>query len=241
MTPLILQLTTATNSSVKGLIRDYHELEHLQTSSRGTAAFVAKSFGRVKERLKAELEKFKATIIFADFPKALDFDGLYLLINPLDGINNLSRALPFFGIILTLVKKEGESITPLASVINLPASSEVFYAEKNQGAWAERSSMISGNNSRRLRCSQVKDWEEAFVSLNSTQNSACLPKFKANQLFGSDAYNIAQFASGKIDAALINKSDLASFYAGMLFSVEVGGKHEQGEDILIIRNSSLPI
>ncbi len=71
------------------------------------------------------------------------------IIDPLDGSRNFSTGTPLFGTMVAYVRA-GEV---LLSAIYLPASRELYFAEKGGGAFL---------NGRRISCSQKTVWNESY-------------------------------------------------------------------------------
>ena len=198
MQPITNSLIQATRKATRYLQRDYLELESLQNSPRGTAEFCKRSYNRVKSTLKEELQKHTSFICFADEDKiSLDKAETAILIHPIEGIDNLSKALPFFAISIVVLKKINMILTPFSGVMNFPALGETLYAEKNGGVWLEKIANNSSDKSFRLRVSGCNNLRDAYIASNDIQNASVMTK---NQLhFGSLCYHLALLASGKLD------------------------------------------
>ena len=117
MHPTTNSLLIASRKASKLVLRDFFELEMLQNSSKGTVEFCNKSFQRTKTLLKDELSRNWKNIIFSDekFTIQADHDPL-VLVHPLEGIGNLSKSLPYFSIVITLLKKYNDVLTPFNSL-----------------------------------------------------------------------------------------------------------------------------
>lgn len=60
------------------------------------------------------------------------------IIDPIDGTSNFAHGLPWFGIMIALCRRS----EPVASGIYLPATDEMFLAEKGNGAWYNGSLVV---------------------------------------------------------------------------------------------------
>ncbi len=67
------------------------------------------------------------------------------IIDPIDGTSNFAAGLPWFGIIMTLMKDN----TPVQAGMYLPLEEQLYYAEKDRGAW-RNDKPISVSNAKKL-------------------------------------------------------------------------------------------
>jgi myo-inositol-1(or 4)-monophosphatase len=235
-------LIDATRAASKFLYRDYFELENLQQSTRNTVNFCEKSRSRSAEVLHGAISKYYKTIIISDVAVLnnminSDFKGKIALIDPLEGIQNMQRALPFFAIVLTIINLEDQNITPEKVIINFPALGEIFYAEKGRGAWVQKhSSHASGDvRIRSSNCSEIAN----SMLLSSHDQIHNLDKIKYSHLrvFDSFAYSTAMLASGKVDICLFSESIISN---GMeLIVQESGGRSFTNNNLFIGSNFQL--
>lgn len=238
MHPTTNSLAIASRKASKLLLRDFHELEMLQNSSKGTQGFCDKSFQRTKMLLKEELEKNWKNIIFSDekFDIQPDQDPV-VLVHSLEASDNLSKSLPFFSIVITLLKKFNDVLTPFNSLIIFPALHELYYAEKGGGAWLEKSSADTFSKNVRLRVSGCQAVENSFIA-SDTLNPLD-PSIKNIRVSGSYTYDIGLFTSGKIDAICFDTLSPILRPGFELFIKEIGGFSYQYKDGLIASNQNL--
>jgi len=203
----------------RNLIRDYSELELLQTGSNNDR-FLERSVFKAKENFHNELEFFRfASIQFSDSFELPTKDGVHILINPIDGIKNLAKGFPFFASTILQIKRQDGVNNVVASVMSFPALGQIFYAELGQGGWMEKYEDSGRAAGRRLRVSGTKDLAQSLTSKSfaekyETQNS---------RDFGSSSYDIASYTSGKLDGILIKSDDVIHKLALELFAKESGG------------------
>jgi len=237
MHPIINSLIAASRTAAKFLPRDFFELEMLQSTSRGTGEFCLKSYTRIKTILKEELYKHSKFLFFSDEEFEIPTNAnVVLLISPLDSIDNLSRALPFFGITITYLKKVNQILVPVYCIVNFPIFNEIYYAEKGGGVWIEKIAETHLNKLKRLRVSGCSDIEKALiVSHDINKNSRFL---KNTRVFGSPCYEIALFASGKIDIVSLVSLDSIIKPAFELIVRESGGFIVENNDKFIATNQS---
>lgn len=197
-------LLDAARAASRFLYRDYAELENLQTSLKGTQSFVENSRNRVLEKLRANLEKHYPNIIFS--PEADNFNsinGYAILVDIISGINNFARALPYFGVVVTLVQGKENTIIAEKTVINLPIVGELYYAEKSKGAWLEKDNSGNTGSIFRIRTSANTKISECLLACENVQQAANLDQhFLSIRIFGCSAYQAALVAAGKIDCCV---------------------------------------
>lgn len=221
------------------LQRDFVELEMLQSSARNTKGFCERSYARTKDALSRELSNRFKNIFFAD-EQILEYGELdnILLVEPIEGVENLSKGLPFFAIMVTLVKRIAGKHAAHTTVVYFPAFAEIYYAEKGAGSWAERLSLQGSTKAERLRVSSCSNLEGAFICGDERQE---LANISSNiRHFGSNCYSVAAlFASGKID--LIYYAAISSFIKPGLELIikEAGGTIIASSDGLVAANYNL--
>ena len=212
----------ATRKASKSLQRDFFELENLQSSEKNTTSFCQKSCGRAFQTLHESLNKYYKTVVFNSSEVAsADFTGHGVFVETLDGLSNFERAMPYFGVMATIVTKKDGEITAERSIMNFPALGEIYYAEKGKGAWVEKlASNITGAS--RTRVSGQGNMKDMVIA-PSYDLLEDAQKISPNiRLFDSYAYSLSQLIRGKVDAIIMNKRDISA--PGIdLFVKESGG------------------
>ena len=111
--------------------------ENLQNSHKGTEQFTQYAENRTVQIIQKELEKtrpgYDAIIKNQKSINGTDKSHRWL-INPINGSENFSRAIPHFAIVLTL-EREYEIV---ATIIYNPITNEMFQAEKKSRRMAQR-------------------------------------------------------------------------------------------------------
>ena len=134
----------------KVIIRDFGEIENLQVAKKGPRDFVTKTDKRVEKILIEELNKAKKNYSFLTEESGKiennDKDKIWI-IDPIDGTINFLHGIPHFAISIAL-KSDDEIICGL---IFDPIKDEMFYAEKNNGAFF---------NNQRIRVSKKNNLDE---------------------------------------------------------------------------------
>jgi myo-inositol-1(or 4)-monophosphatase len=83
--------------------------------------------------------------IRAEESGAKNADAEYVwAIDPIDGTTNFALGIPFFGVMLALIRKD----TVVLSAIYIPATKELFFAKKGKGAF---------RNGKRIRSAKTRD------------------------------------------------------------------------------------
>jgi len=200
----------AAEKASKSIIRDFGEIEKLQVSKKGPHDFVTKTDKHVEKILIEELSKTKKNYSFitevTGIIKNRDENNIWI-IDPIDGTNNFLHGIPHFAISIALKSKDGL----LSGLIFDPIKDEMFFAEKDKGAYL---------NNLRLRVSKKNSLNECLFSSNqegvkfSDLNMRCS---------GSAALDLAYVASGRLDGFFHNKINLWDVAAGTLMIKEAGG------------------
>ena len=145
----------ASEKASKVLIRDFGEVEKLQVSIKGPSDFVSNADKKSEKIIIEELSKSrkKYSILSEEVGKInnSDTDNMWI-IDPIDGTTNFLHGIPHFAISIAL-KSKNEIISGL---IFDPIKNEMFYAEKNNGAYF---------NNLRIKVSKKKRLKIVFSQL----------------------------------------------------------------------------
>ena len=200
----------AVEKASKSIIRDFGEVEKLQVSKKGPRDFVTKTDRHVEKILIEELSNTKKNYSFITEEtgtiKNKDKENIWI-IDPIDGTTNFLHGIPHFAISIALKSKN----ELLSGLIFDPIKDEMFFAEKDKGAFL---------NNQRLRVSKKNSLEECLFSSNnegikfSNLNMRCS---------GSAALDLAYVASGRLDGFFHNKINLWDVAAGTIIVKEAGG------------------
>tara|TARA_B100000674_G_C37781936_1_gene887594 strand:+ start:142 stop:888 length:747 start_codon:yes stop_codon:yes gene_type:complete len=197
----------------KIIIRDFGEVENLQVSKKGPKDFVTKTDKKVDRILIEELSKTKKNYSFLteETGKIINSNkDFFWIIDPIDGTTNFLHGIPHFAISVAL-KQEDEIII---GVIFDPIKNEIFYAEKNNGAFL--------NNSR-IRVSNKLNLEECLFGTNNDGIKSIYPKLNLRNS-GCAALDLAYVGCGRLDGFFHNKINLWDIAAGKIIIEEAGGK-----------------
>ena len=210
ISPNLNLMIKACEKASKILIRDFGELENLQVSKKGPKDFVTNSDKKTEKVLINELTKNKKkySILSEEIGFIKNDDNDYIwVIDPIDGTTNFLHGIPHFCISIGLKFKD----EIISGIIFDPIKNEIFYAEKNQGAYF---------NNHRIRVSKRKNLDECLFATN--KNGLSSTDLNA-RIFGSAALDLAYVASGRIDGYFQNGLNLWDIAAGTLIVKEAGG------------------
>ena len=210
ISPNLNLMIKACEKASKILIRDFGELENLQVSKKGPKDFVTNSDKKTEKVLINELTKNKKkySILSEEIGFIKNDDNDYIwVIDPIDGTTNFLHGIPHFCISIGLKFKD----EIISGIIFDPIKNEIFYAEKNQGAFF---------NNHRIRVSKRKNLDECLFATN--KNGLSSTDLTA-RIFGSAALDLAYVASGRIDGYFQNGLNLWDIAAGTLIVKEAGG------------------
>ena len=200
----------ASEKASKILIRDFGEIENLQVSKKGPADFVTNSDLKVEKIIIEELKKARPNYSVISEENGIednkDKENVWI-IDPIDGTINFLHGVPHFAISIAL-KSNNEIVSGL---IFDPIKNEIFYAEKNNGAFF---------NNHRIRVSKKNDVDDClFATGGKVEKEIDLTYRKS----GCAALDMAYVASGRFDGYFQNNLNLWDIAAGIILVNEAGG------------------
>ena len=198
----------ASEKASKVLIRDFGEIEKLQVSKKSPSDFVTNS------DLKAE----KIIIEEKGVKNNKDKNNTWI-IDPIDGTINFLHGIPHFAISIAL-KSNNEIVSGL---VFDPIKDEMFYAEKNNGAFL---------NNQRIRASNKNIFDDCLFAIGGKLSNE--PNF-VNRRTGSAALDLAYVAAGRYDGYFQKNLNLWDIAAGIILVQEAGGTIED-LNLNIIKN-----
>ena len=194
----------------KILIRDFGEIEKLQVSKKGPNDFVTNSDLKAEKIIIEELKKAKPNYSIISEENGIennkDKKNIWI-IDPIDGTVNFLHGIPHFAVSIALIS-DNEII---AGIIFDPIKNEMFYAEKNNGAYF---------NNQRIRVSKKNEINSClFVTGGKIEKEPDLPYRKS----GCAALDLAYVASGRYDGYFQDNLNLWDIAAGIILVKEAGG------------------
>ena len=204
-------MTKAAEKASKILIRDFGEVEKLQVSIKGPSDFVSNADTRAEKIIIQELEKSRKNFsILSEEVGIIEKadEKNFWIIDPIDGTSNFLHGIPHFAISIAH-KSENEIIS---GVVFDPIKDEMFFAEKNNGAYF---------NNQRIRVSKKKKIEDCLFATGGAEKIYKNLKIRET---GSAALDLAYVAAGRFDGCFQNKLNLWDIAAGIILVNESGGK-----------------
>jgi myo-inositol-1(or 4)-monophosphatase len=222
---LVAVMIAAARKAAKSLTRDFGEVEALVTSKKGAADFVSAADLKAEQTIYEELSRARPKYGFVMEERG-EIEGAdnsnRFIVDPLDGTTNFLHGLAHFAISICLERDR----QPLAGVIYNPASNELFWAEKGEGAWL---------NERRIRVSKRASLEECLFATGLPfkgrpgreralkETEAALSETAGVRRFGSAALDLAFVAAGRYDAYWERGLNPWDVGAGIVIVREAGG------------------
>lgn len=195
------------------ILRDFGEIEQLQSSVNGADSFASSS--------KLKIEKILQEVLLDARPKYgylsenHDVKGTDIshrfIVNVSDGFENFSRGLPFFTVSVAIQEQKNL----IASVIYNPVLDKMFFAEKGSGAFVSEIRMV-----RRIRVSSRRELFNSLLSVSGNFSRISTSKIVD---FGSVGLSLGYLASGMIDAFVGAGKNVFDLAAGLLIIKEAGG------------------
>ena len=210
ISPNLNIMIKACEKASKILIRDFGEIEKLQVKKKGPSDFVTNSDLKTEKIIIDELKKAKPNYSIISEENGMEDNKdkkNTWIIDPIDGTVNFLHGIPHFAISIAL--KSNDEI--ISGLIFDPIKNEMFYAEKNNGAFF---------NNHRIRVSKKNQINEClFVTGGKLDKELALPYRKS----GCAALDLAYVASGRYDGYFQRNLNLWDIAAGILLVKEAGG------------------
>jgi myo-inositol-1(or 4)-monophosphatase len=222
---IITVMTNAALKAARRMVRDFGEVEQLQVSQKGPADFVSTADLKAEKTLVYELGNARPTFGFLLEEQGI-IDGSdrnnRWIVDPLDGTTNFLHGIPHFAISIAH-QKDGSIV---AGVVYDPIKDEMFWAERNRGAWM---------NNRRLRVSSRGDMAQSVLAtgiphygrgnqeefLDIAEN--LMPQVAGLRRMGAASLDLAYVAAGRYEAYWELDLKAWDIAAGMLLVSEAGG------------------
>ena len=200
----------ASEKASKILIRDFGEIEKLQISVKGPSDFVSSADTKAEKIIISELTKAKKnySILSEEDGSKINADSQNVwIVDPIDGTTNFLHGVPHFAISIAL-KSDNEIVS---GVIYDPIKDEMFYAEKNNGAFF---------NNKRIKVSKKKNIQSCLFGTGGKEK---IETDLITRKSGSAALDMAYVAAGRYDGYFQNNLNLWDIAAGIIIVKEAGG------------------
>ena len=225
ISPELNIMIKASEKASKALIRDFGEIEKLQVSAKGPSDFVSNADTRSERIIINELTKSKknySILSEEDGSKVNKESKKTWIIDPIDGTTNFLHGVPHFAISIAL--QSGNEI--ISGMIFDPIKNELFFAEKNNGAFL---------NNQRIKVSNKKDIKRCLFATGGNQEQETDLTTRKS---GCAALDMAYVASGRYDGYFQNNLNLWDIAAGIVLIKEAGGIMN---DIDLYRKDSIDV
>ena len=198
-------MSRATRAAADGLIRDFGEVQALQTSIKGVEEFVSRADRMAEKRIIDVLQDARPNVTILTESRGWQDtkdakNTARWIVNPLDGTLNFLRGIPHWAI--SIAYEEDGIIT--AGVIHDILHGEKFTAYQGDGAFM---------NDTRIRVSAQKDFDKLLVATgikggqSDTARSILIRQLETMmrqtagvRRFGAASLDMAWVANGRLDA-----------------------------------------
>ena len=200
----------ASEKASRVLIRDFGEIEKLQVSKNSPFDFVTNSNIKVEKIITEELKKARpnySIISEENVTKNNKDKNNTWIINPIDGKINFLHGIPHFA--LSIAVKSNEEI--VSGLIFDPIKNEMFFAEKNNGAFF---------NNRRIRVSNKNELKNCLFATGGKIKKDLDLNYRNS---GCPSLDMAYLAAGRYDGFFQKKLMIYSIAAGIIIVKEAGG------------------
>jgi myo-inositol-1(or 4)-monophosphatase len=216
-------MLSAVNKASKKILRDFYELRFLQSSKKPLNRFLKFSIANAEETIFELLSharpEFGLVSHYSDYENKPDCHNSWI-VNVLDGIENFSRAIPYFSISIAVSQKNNNGEEEIiAGVVYIPALTELYFAEKGNGAWCQFSSEFqAGVSETRLRTSE-KLLAQPLVFTNDTNFQE---QDASIRMLGASSIALSYMAAARGDKCFLNYDKLSDLAAGLIIAKEAG-------------------
>mgnify|MGYP001406318073 CR=1 FL=1 len=200
----------ASEKASKILIRDFGEIENLQVSKKGPSDFVTNADMKAEKIIIEELKKARPNFSIISEENGVEENkdkNNTWIIDPIDGTVNYLHGIPHFAISIAL-KSYDEIVSGL---IFDPIKNEIFFAEKNSGAFF---------NNHRIRVSKKNEINDCLFATGGKHKKQLDLQYRK---CGSAALDMAYVAAGRYDGYFENDLNLWDIAAGIVLIKEAGG------------------
>ena len=210
ISPNLNIMIKASEQASKVLIRDFGEIEKLQVSKKGPNDFVTNSDLKTEKIILDMLRKAKPNYSIISEENGIEINKdkrNTWIVDPIDGTVNFLHGIPHFAISIAYMT-EGEIVSGITFD---PIKNEIFYAEKNNGAFF---------NNQRIRVSKKNNINDClFVTGDNINKEIDIPFRKS----GCAALDLAYVAAGRYDGYFQHGLCLWDIAAGIILVKEAGG------------------
>ena len=191
-------------------VPDFGELEKLQVSNKGPSDFVTNADLKAEKVIIEELKKARPNYSIISEESGIEENkdkNNTWIIDPIDGTMNFLHGVPHFAISIAL-KSDNEIVSGL---IFDPIKDEMFFAEKNNGAFF---------NNHRIKVSKKNQINKCLFAIGGKIERQTDIQYRRS---GSAALDIAYVAAGRYDGYFQKDLKIWDIAAGIVLIKEAGG------------------
>ena len=200
----------ASEKASKILIRDFGEVEKLQVSKKGPTDFVTNADIKTEKIIIEELKKAKPNYSIISEENGLEInkdEDNFWIVDPIDGTINFLHGIPHFAISIALMTQN----KIVSGIIYDPIKDELFYADKNNGAFL---------NNQRIRVSKKNNLNECLFATGGMIKLETDLNYRKS---GCATLDMAYVANGRYDGYFQKNLNLWDIAAGIILINEAGG------------------
>ena len=215
----------AARRASRPLLRDFAEIQQLQSSLHGAEGFADKAVAGAEAQLWEELTEARPNYGWTSpgFGTAAGSDPTRRwIVNPICGGGNFLHGIPHWAVSIALEHKG----SIVASVLYDAFRNELYSAEKGCGSWLDTSRVRASRRTRQAQMlvatgtDDARECERVFAKLASSNG------FRQLLATGCPALDLAYIAAGRMDGYWTNKFDECEFAASSLILTEAGALME---------------
>ena len=219
--PTLNVITRTLRSVGKKIVREFNEIEKLQSSIKGTSNFSNETYNKLKKNLIYSLEEIKPEYKFVfNNSKNKEHDSLnFWFVDPLNGLTNFSHGVPHFCISVALI--ENSSIN--AAAVYDPIKDEMFYAYKGKGSYLNDSRIRVSSRKKLKECILCYNFEKSNNENIDNMYKKIKNNFSLTRVTGCSSLDMCYLACGRFESYLQEKDDELTMPAESLIVKEAGG------------------
>jgi len=160
------------------------------------------------------------------------------VIDPIDGTTNFAKAYPFFSVTACQLQKVGNKVEPILCATMNPLTQEIFWAEKDKGAYLNRHKLAVSPTKEPLQSLLTT----GFASSRSVSNSK---PFELFERITKETLGVRRDGSAALDLAFVSAGRVEGYWEWSLapWDIAAGGLlvREAGGEVTNLDGSSWDI
>mgnify|MGYP001484390752 CR=1 FL=1 len=216
---------------------DFRRLEIIQKGPKEN--FATSIDLKIQEFLNEKLVGLiEGSVVFGEENAENSLSQYTWIVDPIDGTVNLIRDIPNYAISVGLLY-QGEII--LGVVLN-PKSNELFYAQKNQGAFLNGKPIKTSNKEFKdgLLCTAMSLYKKEYAPVCFDIISEAYDECLDVRRFGSCALELCYLAMGRIDLYFEIRVFPWDYAGASIILTEAGGKYGSIDRVEITHDKPIP-